>query len=885
VKRPALWLAAFFAIGVALGESRAVSSPPSSSAHVAILFAAIVCAVITGLALHWRNHLATSLAAGFLAWALLGIVSVSVERASVSPDLVTTLAAQGRLDLSSPHRWIGRLHDDPLRLPWGTRLQIDLESVESPGESTGKSMPGWRPVHGGLRLNYYSGERQSSPLPNLRAGDRMEILAAAHEPRNFLDPGAFDLRGYLAHQGVDLTGTLRAAELLRALPTPFVSLAARVARYRGTLLARADALFTRQPNVAAIVRAMVLGDRSFVDSDLALPFQQTGAYHVLVVAGLHVGIFLAFIYWITRLLRLRLWPRTIVAITALAAYTAIVQDRTPVLRAALMAAIFLIARPFFRRVDLLQTVSLAALILLFWRPSLLGDSSFQLSFLAVAVVAAIAAPWLERTTEPWLLGLRDLRDVTRDVTFAPRVVQFRLDLRAAASALAAWLPSSMEAAASTTVSLPIRFALRLWELFVISLALQIGMLPLMASYFHRMTLAAPLSNIPAVLLTGLIVPLAFITLAVSAVSMRVAAWGAWIVSRLVSGLLASVRYFADWPHAAWRIPDPPVWVIGAFLALLALLAMALEIWRGRQTRHARVAATAAAFSVFVLAVLIAVSPFAPLRQRGDLEVTTLDVGQGDSLFVMFPAGQTMLVDGGGLTGEERVGGYHTGFDVGEQVISPYLWQRRVKHLDVVMLTHAHHDHMDGLHAILRNFRVGELWVGRDAETPPYQDLLAEARADHIRIVHRKRGATFQWGNIDGQILWPPDNDPVEKPTNNDSVVLLLADGAIHFLLAGDVEHQAESAMVSNGQPLRANFLKVPHHGSKTSSTPDFLRAVSPTLAAISVGENNTFGLPNPGTLDRLKNMGIRYWSTAQAGAITVLTDGHSVSLHTFAGQN
>jgi competence protein ComEC len=692
-------MAAFFAVGMALAQSRAVSSPPSSSTRVAILFAAILCAVIAGLALYWRNHLAAGLATGFLAWALLGIASVFVERASVSPDLVTALAAQSRLDLSSPHRWMGRLHDDPLRLPWGTRLQIDLESVESPGESTGESTPGRHAVHGGLRLNYYSGETQSSPLPNLRAGDRVEILAAAREPRNFQNPGAFDLRGYLARQGVDLTGTLRAAELLQPLPTPSVSLAARVARFRGRLLIRADALFARQPHVAAIVRAMVLGDRSFVDSDLALPFQQTGAYHVLVVAGLHVGIFLAFIYWITRLFRLRLWPRTIMAITALAAYTAIVQDRTPVLRAALMAAIFLIARPLFRRVHLLQPVSLAALILLFWRPSLLGDSSFHLSFLAAAVVATVAVPWLERTTEPWLLGLRDLRDVTRDVTFAPRAVQFRLDLRSAATSLAARLPPTMESAAFTAVGLPISFALRLGELFVISLALQIGMLPLMGSYFHRMTLAAPLSNIPAVLLTGLIVPLAFITFAVSAVSMRLAACGAWIVSRLVLWLLASVHYFADWPHASWRIPDPPAWVMGAFLALLALLFIALEIWRVREIRHARIAAGAAAFGVFALAALIAISPFAPLRHRGDLEVTTLDVGQGDSLFVMFPGGQTMLVDGGGLAGEERVGGYHTGFDVGEQVVSPYLWQRRVKHLDVVMLTHAHHDHMDGLHAI------------------------------------------------------------------------------------------------------------------------------------------------------------------------------------------
>jgi competence protein ComEC len=178
-----------------------------------------------------------------------------------------------------------------------------------------------------------------------------------------------------------------------------------------------------------------------------------------------------------------------------------------------------------------------------------------------------------------------------------------------------------------------------------------------------------------------------------------------------------------------------------------------------------------------------------------------------------------------------------------------------------------------------------LWVGGDAETPPYQELLAQTRAGHIRIVHRRQGDAFQWGDVDGRILWPPDNGPVEKPSNNDSVVLRLADGTTHFLLSGDVERQAETALVSDGEPLHADFLKVPHHGSKTSSTQDFLRAVSPALAAISVGADNSFGQPNPGTLDRLKDMGIRYWTTAQDGAITALSDGHSVSIHTNAAQN
>src|SRR6185437_5381551 len=154
------------------------------------------------------------------------------------------------------------------------------------------------------------------------------------------------------------------------------------------------------------------------------------------------------------------------------------------------------------------------------------------------------------------------------------------------------------------------------------------------------------------------------------------------------------------------------------------------------------------------AVVIATHPFEPSLARGKLEAAVLDVGQGDSIFVSFPEGRTMLIDGGGAAGKERVGGYQSGIDVGEQLVSPYLWSRGVKKLDVVLLSHAHHDHIDGLRAVLNNFRVGELWVGRDENAPAYHDLLAEATAHHVKIVHWEQGENFNWDGVEGQILWP-----------------------------------------------------------------------------------------------------------------------------------
>src|SRR6185437_6422314 len=197
---------------------------------------------------------------------------------------------------------------------------------------------------------------------------------------------------------------------------------------------------------------------------------------------------------------------------------------------------------------------------------------------------------------------------------------------------------------------------------VLSAVIQWGMMPLLARDFHRVSLAGPLSNIPAVLLTGVIVPLGFLALGIAFLWMRAALALAKVLGFLAGLLLASVEWFSRWPRVSYRIPGPPAALLILFFAALAL---------------------------GLLTVLVAWHPFPPNLARGRLEVNVLDVGQGDSIFVAYPGGRTMLIDGGGLAGSEWTGGYRSGMDVGEEVVSPYLWSRGLKRLDVVMLTHAH----------------------------------------------------------------------------------------------------------------------------------------------------------------------------------------------------
>jgi competence protein ComEC len=243
------------------------------------------------------------------------------------------------------------------------------------------------------------------------------------------------------------------------------------------------------------------------------------------------------------------------------------------------------------------------------------------------------------------------------------------------------------------------------------------------------------------------------------------------------------------------------------------------------------------------------------------------------------------MDGGGgfigFAGHEQ----QNGIDPGEEAVSPYLWSRGFQKLDVVALTHAHQDHIGGLAAILENFRVGTLWIGREVESAALAKLENLAREKKVPIVHELRGEAFSWDGVEAQLLWPEISPQAvgTSAKNNDSLVLHLKYGERGMMLPGDAENQAESSVLSDNDEsaLRADVLKVGHHGSKNSTTPEFLAAVHPRVAVISAGEDNPYGHPNPELLARLADAGVRILRTDHDGAVHVLTDGKRLEISCF----
>jgi competence protein ComEC len=625
---------------------------------------------------------------------------------------------------------------------------------------------------------------------------------------------------------------------------------------------------------------MLLGDRSFVERDEAGDFQKTGVFHVLVVAGLHVGALAFFLYWIGRKLRLSRSATMVFTLTLLFAYVAVIEQRPPVLRAALMATIVVLGGFFYRRLDVLNSAAIAALILLVAQPLALRDSSFQLTFLAIGCIAGLAAPWLERNVQPYARALHGWRDVTRDATHEPRAAQFRIDLRGAANWLSARLPLRVAAPVENALAGGIGLTLRAWELIALTLALQIGMLPLMARDFHRITLAAPIVNLAAVPLTGVVVPLGFLTIGSAMVLPGLARIIAVPLSYVTLLLLHIVHWFARLPKWSYRIPGPHLWLVVAFFVFALLLASIMRMVHPLR----RPIASGLSTGLVVCSLLIALFPFAPAWSPGKLEFSVLDVGQGDSLFVVSPHGKTMLIDGGGAFG--GFGGQRDhGIDPGEEAVSPYLWSRGFQKIDVVALTHAHQDHLGGLTAVLENFRVGHLWIGREVHSQALANVAKLARDRKIPIEHETRANAFAWDDVQGKFLWPEPSSaaPSDAARNDDSLVLRLRYKDRALMLPGDAEKEAEREMLSENaeDELQAEVLKIGHHGSKNSTTAEFLAAVKPRVAVISVGEDNPYGHPNAELLERLANAGVRVLRTDRDGAVHILMGSKSLEVRCF----
>jgi len=714
------------------------------------------------------------------------------------------------------------------------KIDIETEQISSAGKTT--------QVRGGLRITVFTRTSTEVTARPLKYGDRLRFPAKLALPRNYRNPGAFDYEGYLSSEGIIATGSTKFSNT-EVLPgfagSRFELWRTRLHR---SLIAKIHSLWPTEP--AALIDTIMLGDDTFLGRDTRTNFQRTGTYHVLVVSGLKVGILALAIFWLLRRLRINEVTASALTVLLMVFYAVLTDVGTPVWRATLMIILYLVTGLLYRNRSILNTIGAAALTLLAINPAQLFTASFQLSFLCVLIIGGIASPILERTTKPITRALRNLDATSYDLVLSPKLVQVRLDLRMVASRFQRLVGTGLATAVIIRVG---HFLVISTDFLLISVLLQAGFVLPMAYYFHRATIVSLPANIIVVPLTQIIMVGSGIAIAIGYLSLTAAKIPVLVTTIALRAATAVVHWMGSMRIADARVATPELWIA---LAASAALLLAMIVSRFRPLLVA-----ASLLAITATALWISIVPPAPAFHRGVLELTAIDVGQGDSILLVSPEGRTLLVDAGGLPVFQ-----HSDLDIGEDVVSPYLWSRGMSRLDAVAITHAHADHLGGMASVISNFRPRELWLGVNSSSPELQRIVHEANESGIPVILHGSGEQFAMGGATVRILAPRKGENQESARPNDtSLVMKVSYFATSALLEGDAEKKEES-LVSQEEP-QANLLKVAHHGSLSSTSPDFLASVHPRFAIISVGARNLYGHPRKEILNRLANAGVRTYRT------------------------
>ena len=708
------------------------------------------------------------------------------------------------------------------------------------------------------------------PLPPLPiAGTRVSLTGMVRFPRSYKNPGSFDFAAYLARQDVFWTVSAKAATY-RVLPGACGSAGKSIlGRMRQSGLDALDRVYVNDDYARGMMRGLLLGDSSGIRDVWTQDWRRTGTYHALVISGSQITfVTMILLVWL-KVAKAGERPLLVCAALVGWIYALACGGSAPVLRAAAGFTLFVGAKFLYRTPRLLNLLAAVAIGFLIFSPDELFDASFQLTFLSVAAMGAIAEPLNARWLRPWGAALRSLEKPELVPKLDPRVAAIRTEILLIAETVSAllhcplrWVNKATRFAGSVLISG--------LQVMLLSACVQWMLAMPMILYFHRLSISGLTANVIIIPLVSYAIPFGFAAIATG-----------WPIFANIALLLLNISQWTATVHARWepkwRVPDPPLAALIIFFIFLAWFCVALR-------RNSRWALPTAAGSLITLG-LIAVHPFPSSIRLGSFEVDMIDVGQGDSILLGLPSGGAMLVDTGGIqTFGRKIRPHDSDFDTGEDVVSPYLWRRGLRRLDVLMVSHAHADHAGGVAAILENFHPSEVWGAFDLDDKDWRRIANLARAAGSRVRSLHKGEVIELGGVRWEVFAPlPDLAPRDK--NEASLVVRASYGRHSLLLTGDMDRRTEALLLESGYAAGADILKVAHHGSKNSSLPRFLDVLKPSVAMVSAGIQNNFGHPNPVTLDSLRARRVLVMRTDRQGMVVTRfnqrwleVDGHPEGL-------
>ncbi|MEN8263391.1 MAG: ComEC/Rec2 family competence protein [Nitrospirota bacterium] len=718
----------------------------------------------------------------------------------------------------------------------------------------------------------------------LAPGFVFRAVVKLKEPHTFQNPGvpSYDLK----KDGISAVGFVRYLQFTGKSS----GLLLRIHKQRQRLGMIMDNSLSQEN--AAFHKAIIPGLKKSISVEMRDAFSSTGLAHLLSISGTHFGLLAFIVFIIVRtsikllpsgaLLRISLYitPTQIAAVLTLPVllmYAMISGASTPTVRSLIMVVIYMLAIFLGRKNQWLNSLSIAALIILIWQPSALFKLSFQLSFLAVLSIG-------------YLLEQR-----AKHAAHSAKGIAQKIQTAAGS------FPAGQAGQSQGIIE-------RLKAAMLITVAAVFGTAPLAALYFKQLPLISPITNLVITpLVCFLVLPLGFFTgLAALVFKMPVMPLSG-LTDSLTYFALGLINFFAQIPYSNLHVHDASVFMIGLYYFSLILMIRSSELkvdrgteenknspspplpkggskqvplWQSRRSDSGGIKGdfiikrkVQLRFLPFIFVICLYI--ISPHQSGNKLRVTFLDVGQGDAAVIELPDGKVMLIDGG--INEP---------DMGRRVIAPYLWSEGIRKLDYMVLSHPHSDHFGGLDYIVENFDVGEVWSNGRAvyEVGGFFRKISDRDIPYKTL---SRGDFLERDNYSVHVFHPYDEFYASSARgavsgqNSDSLVLKIESGDMSVLFTGDIEMEAEDNLVHLSEWIESDIIKVPHHGSSTSSSREFISAVNPEIAVISAGRNNPFKHPHKETLARYRTEGVRLIRTDIDGAVAIMAEDYNYIVKTY----
>ena len=706
----------------------------------------------------------------------------------------------------------GRLTRDQLPTEYGARLDLMIDRVQS--ES------GWTTVEGGVSVTV-GGTLAAMYGDAWVKGRRVRMRVSLRPAAEYSNPGVPNQRRALMRRGTSLLGSVKSALLVDVIE-PGHEWSEGTAIIRAHVRRRVTQTVGHfSPRSSAVVTAVLIGDRAGLGPETRRRLQEAGTYHVIAISGGNIAILSAALLLVLRGIGCSRRAASVMTIGCLLAYGSIVGSEASVARATFAASVFLGAMAMDHRASPINTLALSAACLAGLAPLLVADAGFLLTFGATLGILVGVEPLVDR--------VRGLAERT------------------------GWLGG--------------RIVPPVAGMLFATICAELALLPIAATAFSRVTFAGLVLNFVAIPLMTVAQVAGLLAVGVAAVSEPAGLTLGYAAHLAALGIVDSARLVDLLPWLSWRVASP--W-------LLLIVGYYLGWWMLLQPSAARVVRQSGVGLVVTTAALILCGPIglrkAPTACRGmadPLEVMFLDVDQADATLVRFPSGRALLVDAGGTV--------RGTFDVGARIVAPVLWGLGIRRLDYLALTHGDPDHIGGAAAVIQDFRPREVWIGVPVPgAKPLREV--ERMSDRVGAAWRvlQRGDRLVHAGVSLRLWHPPAPEWERQDVrNDDSLVIELRYGRVSVVLPGDIGRTVEAELSLEIPPAPLRVLKVPHHGSRTSSSAEFIAALQPRFAVVSAGRPNRFGHPAPDVVGRYQEAGVKLLHTSD-GAVSLCTDGSSL---------